>query len=134
MIVTQNKLGITFFYKKEKMLVSVYKGRAITSLALEHLANIVVFYKNNEVLGAVVDLKEVHGSFAKVFGYMKGTLNPTAVKSGLKFQVYVLSEDLIINNLGIKLKEMATSFNFKSNVFTNHDEAINWVKKSLGKK
>lgn len=31
MIVTQNKIGTTFFHKKEKMLVSVYKGRAVTS-------------------------------------------------------------------------------------------------------
>ena len=115
------------------MLVSVYKGRAVTSSAIEHLSNIVAFYKNNEVPGAVVDLKDVHGSFAKVFGYMKGTLNPISVKSGLKFQVYVLSEDLIVNNLGIKLKQMASSFNFNSKVFTDHDEAINWVKKSLSR-
>ena len=116
-IISQNKLGTTYFDPDQKILVSVYKGRAIISLALEHLANIVDFYANNEVKGAVVDVKEVHGSFVKVLNYMRDTLNPVAVKSGLTCQVYVLSEDLIITNLGIKLKELAKSFNINSEVF-----------------
>ena len=127
MIVAQNKLGTTVFLPEEKILVSVYKGRAITKLALEHLAMIVEFYKSNKVLGAVIDLKEVHGSFVNVFGYMKKKLIPIAVKSGLKCQVYVLSEDLITNNLGIKLKEMSISFNLMSEVFSDRDEAKKWV-------
>lgn len=119
MIVAKNKLGTTVFLQEGKILVSVYKGREDTRLALEHLVQIVEFYKNNEVLGAIVDLKEVHGSFAKVFGYMKQELNPAAVNSGLKCQVYVLSEDLITSNLGLKLKEMAISFKLKSEVFSD---------------
>lgn len=131
MLVAQNKLGTTVFLQEAKILVSVYKGRAHTRLALEHLAHIVEFYKSNKVLGAVVDLKEVHGSFAKVFGYMKLKLNPAAVKSGLKCQVYVLSQDLITNNLGLKLKEMAVSFKLKSEVFSDREEAKKWVKLNL---
>jgi hypothetical protein len=131
MIIAENKLGISTYNKDEKTLVSVYKGRVNIHLALEHLAKIAAFYKENEVFGAIVDIKEVYGSFAKIFGYMKETLNPAAVKSGLKCQVFVLSEDLIVKNLGIKLKEMAEYFHFKTKVFSDRKEAEVWVKKTL---
>ncbi len=117
MIIAKNKLGTTVYHQEEKILVSVYKGRAITKLALEHLKSIVEFYKTHEVCGSVVNVKEVHGSFAKVFEYMKDSYYPIAVKNGLQCQVYVISEDLIINNLSTKLTGMATLFQLKSEVF-----------------
>ncbi len=131
MIIAQNKLATTYFHQDEKILVSVYKGRAIIQLALEHLESIVGFYKTNKVLGSIVDVKEVHGSFAKVFEYMKDSYYPIAIKNGLQCQVYVVSEDLIINNLGSKLKGMATLFKLKSNIFSDRDEAEEWVKKNV---
>ncbi len=131
MIIAQNKLGTTVYNKNNKMLVSVYKGRITIGLALEHLASIVEFYKNNEVLGSVVDIKEMYGSFAKIFEYMKETYYPVAIKSGLKCQGFVVSEDLIVNNLSSKLKEMATLFNLKSKVFSERDEAEAWIKLRL---
>jgi len=45
MIIAQNKLGTTIYYEEEKLLVSIYKGRIIINMGLEHLASIVEFYK-----------------------------------------------------------------------------------------
>jgi len=59
---------------------------------------------------------------------MKSTYYPSAVKSGLKCQGFVVSEDLIINNLSSKLQGMATSFNLESNVFSDRKKAEEWVK------
>ncbi|MCF6351761.1 MAG: hypothetical protein L3J06_02015 [Cyclobacteriaceae bacterium] len=131
MIIAQNKLGTTVYHKKEEILVSVYKGRITTGLALNHLAEIVEFYKNNNVLGSVVDIKEMYGSFAKIFGYMKDTYYPVAVKRGLKCQSFVVSEDLIINNLSSKLKGMATSFKLKAEIFSERGGAEIWVKSNV---
>lgn len=131
MIIAQNKLASTFYIEEENILVSIYKGRTDIGLALEHLAKIVEFYKTNKVLGSVVDLKGLHGSFSKVFEYMKNSYYPIAIENGLKSQVYVLSQDLITNNLGLKLKEMAVSFKLKSEVFSDREEAKKWVKLSL---
>ena len=128
MIIAKNNLATTSYDKENKVLVSVYDGRVRISLALEHLANIVEFYKNNEVIGSVVDVKEVHGSFAKVFEYMKESYYPIAIENGLKSQVYVVSEDLIVANLGSKLKGLATSFKLKSEVFSDRAEAEKWLK------
>ena len=121
------------FTLKKKTLVSVYKGRVDIDLALEHLADIVEFYKTTKIYGSVVDLKGLYGSFAKVFEYMANTYYPIAIENGLKSQVYVVSEDLIVNNLGSKLKTMATSFKLKSEVFSEREEAEKWLKENINK-
>lgn len=128
MIIAQNKLGTTTFYKEEKILISVYKGRIDIDLGLEHLAEIVEFYKRNEVVGSVVNIKEMFGSFAKIFEYMEEIYYPAAVKSGLKCQGYIVSEDLIINNLSSKLIGMATSFKLRAEIFSGREEAEKWIK------
>ncbi|MCF6351760.1 MAG: hypothetical protein L3J06_02010 [Cyclobacteriaceae bacterium] len=131
MIISQNKLAITYFNKEDKVLVSVYKGRAVVKLALEHLQSIVGFYEKNEVHGSIVYVKGVYGSYSKILGYMKDFYCPVAIKSGLKCQGFVVSEDLIVNNLSLKIKEMATLFNLKSKVFSERREAEAWVKLRL---
>ncbi len=129
--ITQNKLGTTVYNKNNKMLVLVYKGRITIGLALEHLASIAEFYKNNKVLGSVVDIKEMYESLAKIFEHMKETYYPIAIKSGLKHRGFVVSEDLIVNNLSLKVKEMGTLFKLKSKVFSERDEAEVWIKLRL---
>ncbi|MCF6359477.1 MAG: hypothetical protein L3J29_01800 [Cyclobacteriaceae bacterium] len=131
MIIARNKLGTTFYYKEEMVLLSVYKGRISIDVGLEHLASIVEFYKSNEVLGSVVDIKKMYGSFAKIFEYMKTTYYPFSLKSGLKCQAFVVSEDLIINNLSSKLQGLATSFNLESKVFQDRTKAMAWVKSNI---
>lgn len=127
MIIVQNKLATTTFYEEEKKLVSVYKGRVIIDLALEHLANVVDFYRTNSVNGSVADLHKLLGSYAKVMDYLVESYYPAAVKSGLKIQAYVVSEDLINENLGLRLDGLAAKFGIKSSVFTNRKEAEDWV-------
>ena len=131
MVITENKLASTSYYETEKMLISVYKGRVNINLALEHLANVVEFYTKNTVYGSVADLSQLHGSFAKVIDYLVESYYPSAVKSGLKIQAYVVSEDLIIENLGFKLDKLASEFNIKSAVFNSRKQAETWVKDYL---
>lgn len=131
MVVTQNTLASTSFNESERILTSVYKGRVKIDLALEHLANVVDFYNSNKVNGSVADLSQLVGSFAKVIDFLIESYYPSAVKSGLKIQAYVVSEDLIIENLGLRLDNLAASFNIKSAVFTSRSKAEEWVKDYL---
>lgn len=131
MVITKNKLASTSFNESDGILTSVYKGRVKIDLALEHLANVVDFYNSNKVNGSVADLSQLVGSFAKVIDYLVESYYPSAVKSGLKVQAYVVSEDLIIENLGFKLDGLAATFNIKSAVFTNRSKAEEWVKEYL---
>ena len=135
MIVTQNELVTTFYNKEKKILVSVYKGRANIKLAIEHINQFIdtSFHKNNEVLGSIIDVKEVHGSFIKIFEYVKDFYYPVVVNNGLTCQAYVVSEDLIIKNLGLKMQQMASSFKLKSALFFQRKEAEKWVNETLDK-
>ncbi len=132
MIIAQNLLATAYYNKEEQMLISIYKGRADIPLALEHIERIIVFLKkNNSVLKSVVDVSEVHGSFAKILGYVKDSYHPIAIETGLQSEVYVISEDLIIKNLGIKLKDLAILSNLKSKLFTDRKKAIDWLKRDF---
>lgn len=128
MIIAQNKLATTTFYPDIKLLISVYKGRVKIDLALEHLANVVEFYITNSVNGSVADLHQLLGSYAKVMDYLVESYYPAAVKSGLKIQAYVVSQDLINENLGGRLDELASKFGIKSAVFSDRKQAEAWVK------
>jgi len=131
MIIAENKLATTFFNSEEKILVSEYKGRVKIDLALEHLAQLVSFYDKNEVRGSVADLSKLHGSFAKVTDYLVASYYPTAAKNGLICQAYVVSKDLIIENLGFRLNGLANKFNIKSIVGTSRIDAEKWVRSNI---
>ena len=121
-------MGITRFYEKEKLLVSVYTGLVDVDLIIEHLKQIIEFYKANEVQRSVVDISAVLGSFAKIMAFLESDYYPVAIKNGLKVQAYVASDDLIIKNLSTRLEMMASMFNVQSEVFKTRDEAEEWIK------
>jgi len=130
MVIAQNKMGVTSFFEKEKLLISSYTaGEVDSDLVIEHLRKLIDFYKKNEILKSVVDVSEVLGSFAKIMAFLESDYYPVAIKNGLKVQAYVASDELIIKNLSLRLEMMASMFNVKSNVFKTRAEAENWVKK-----
>jgi len=131
MIIAKNALVTTYFNSEEKILLSEYEGRVKIDLALEHLAELVNFYNHNEVRGSVADLSKLHGSFAKVTDYLVTSYYPAASKSGLQCQAYVVSKDLIIENLGFRLNALANKFNIKSIVGTSRDNAEKWVQNNI---
>lgn len=131
MIVAQNKLATTTFDKTRRLLESTYVGRVNIDLALEHLANVVEFYTKNEVQGSIANLSRLIGSYVKVIDYLVESYYPAATKSGLKVQAYVVSKDLINENLGNELDALAKKFGITSVVFTNKEEAEAWVNQQL---
>lgn len=131
MIIAQNQLATTTFDLNTKLLISVYKGRVNIDWALEHLAKVVEFYSSNSVNASVADLHQLLGSYAKVLDYLVESYYPAAVKSGLKIQAYVVSQDLINENLGVRLDGLASKFGIKSAVFNNRQQGEAWVKDYL---
>ena len=132
MIIAKNEQAITFFHKKEKILVSEYKGRANPKLAIEHLKVVSNFYSKNEVKGSIVDVSKVFGSFAKVLDYLGKEGFPNALKGGLCCLCYVVpNDDLIIQNLGDRLKFAASSYSIDVNVVKTREEAEFWVNLNL---
>ncbi len=127
MIIAKNKLVTSTFYKEDQMLISVYKGRMSIELARDQAESLLDFYQNNWVVRSVIDISKLYGSFAKLIEYYKMGY-PTAVKSGLKCLAYVVSEDIMSNNLTAKMTYMANSFGVETNVFNSLEDATQWVK------
>lgn len=131
MVIVEDSLGITRFQKKHKLIESIYRGRVDKDMSFNHLAKVVDFYQNNEVNAAIIDLRELYGSFAKVMEYLSGSFYPIVVKSGLKAQAFILDDDLIIKNLTGKLEIITANFNIETRTFNNKKEAEEWVKSFL---
>ncbi len=128
MVIAQNSVSTTTYSEKENLLVSVYHGRANIELAKEHLSLLMEFYEKNEVKAAIVDLSKVYGSFAKIFEFLDTDFYPHAYTNGLRFQAYVISGDLINENLGEKLILLVRSHNIEVKVFNSLTVAENWIK------
>jgi len=127
MIVVEDKLGITKYLEDKKIIVSAYKGRVDIDMSFDHLAKVIEFYKHNEVRAAIIDLRELYGSFAVVMDYLGKAFYPIAIKSGLKAQAYILKNDLIIENLASKLQMLTKKFNVEARTFYTKEEANQWI-------
>lgn len=128
MIILQNKGGVSSFDKDSKIVTSVYNGRANIKLAKEHLAALMNFYETHEVMGAVVNLSGVYGSFSKLLDYLEEVFYPHVQSHGLKAQAYVVSDDLILRNLGQRLSNIVALQNIKVKVFKDEKGAEKWIR------
>lgn len=129
MIIAKNKLVTSFYDRVHKIVTSVYVGRVNIELALEHSENLLLFLTTNESKGMVFDVRKLYGSFAKMLDHYK-EIYPVTIKNGLRCIAYVISDDIITNNLILKFQEMGTSFNIKTSVFRKFEDAEKWVREN----
>lgn len=129
MIIAKNQMAVTHFIEEEKMLISVYSGLVDIDLSIEHLKKLIKFYKENDVRKSIVDVSKVLGSFVKVLAFLESDYYPAAIENGLKAQVYIASDDLIIKNLSARLEMMAAMFDITSAVVKTREQAERWVSK-----
>ena len=128
MIVAEDKLGKTEYVKDIKLIISTYRGRVDKAMSFDHLGKVIEFYKNNEVKYAIINLLELYGSFAPVMEYLESSFYPVAIKSGLKAQAIIVTDDLIIKNLTNKLKAITSRFSVDARTFATKEEAMKWLK------
>ncbi|MCB0496251.1 MAG: hypothetical protein KDC79_08945 [Cyclobacteriaceae bacterium] len=127
MIVAKDKLGVTTYFEDKKLIESTYKGRVDMSMSFDHLNKVAKFYETHEIRGAIIDLRELFGSFVKVMDYLLETFYPIAQKSGIKAQALVVTDDLIMKSLSGKLQNLASEFNITARVFNSREEAEEWM-------
>ncbi len=127
MIVAKDKLALTEYIKAKKLIISTYKGRVDKDMSFVHLVKVKEFYTNNQVNVAIIDLRELYGSFINVMDYLAQSFYPVAVKSGLKAQAFVITDDLIIENMASKLVELTSKFDIKARTFSTKRKAEEWI-------
>ncbi len=128
MIVVNDQMGLTEYIESERLIISSYKGRVDHEASIAHLSAVIDFYKQHEVKAAIIDLREVFGSFFKIMEYLSDSFYPIALKSGLKAQAFVLTDDIIIKNLTKKLGIITSTFDVKSKTFATKEDAKKWLK------
>jgi len=127
MVAVEDKLGLTEYIEEKHLIISTYKGRVDNQMSFDHLGAVINFYKKHSVTAAIIDLRELYGSFIKVMDYLGETFYPVALKSGLKAQAFIVTDDLIIKNLTKKLESITIKFNIEAHTFASIEEANIWI-------
>lgn len=127
-IVTDNKLCHSVYNQQTKILYSTYKGLVINELFSEHMQNTFKFIKTNKILGSVVDFRKLRGSYLKVFKFLEQEAYPGLKKAGAHYLAFVISDDIIIENVTVKLMEVIERVGgIKARIFTNDKIAEKWL-------
>lgn len=131
MIISKNAFCLSSFEKNEKIVRSIFKGRADINLTKEHLEELGDFYLYNKVNASIVDITGVYGSYVKILDYIRSVFLPKTKVSGIRFKAYVVSNDVIVAHLSTKLVEGDELNQIPSKVFSNLTKAEDWVGEKL---
>ncbi len=126
-VVTDSKLCYSVYNTQSKILHSTYRGVLNKDQLIAHLNNGVVFGKENEILGSLVDLRKLHGSYYKFFEFLEFEAYPGIQRSGLHYLAFILSDDIIVNNVTKKLMEVIKRLKLEARIFTNSEEGLKWL-------
>lgn len=126
MIAVKSGVGISTFYPEKEIIVSVFEGRVKVDVGMEHYKQLYQFHLENSIKGAVIDVSKLYGSFAKLLGFIEESY-ADVVASGLTCCAYVISDDLIINNLIGKVLKIEASLQLKTAIFKDRKETEEWV-------
>ena len=130
-IITDNKSCYSVYLPEYKWVHSTFKGIVNYELIMEHLQNGQRFSQNHKILGALVDLRSLRGSYYKLFEFLESVAYPKLKKSGLSTQAFIISDDLLIANVTEKLMDVFSRLNIKAEIFTDIDEARIWLQKNV---
>ena len=120
--IAENK-QVTFQYDPDKkLLLSTYKGIFNFEIAKDsynYLANLYI-------VGKIADVRKLNGSFIKLMSEFKEKY-PILKERGLKAEAFVVSDDLMINNLISKLSKQLEGIGIDTYVCHTVEEAENWL-------
>ena len=131
-IVTDNKSCYSVYETENKLIHSTFKGFVNYGLIMEHLENGQRFSQQNEILGALVDLRTLRGSYFKLFEFLEKEAYPKLKSRGLNTQAFIISEDILIAHVTDKLMDMFSRLNIKAQIFTEIKEARTWLLEQVG--
>ena len=129
-LITDNKSCYSVYETENKWIYSTFKGIVNYKLIREHLQNGQRFSQNHEILGALVDIRNLRGSYYKLFDYLENEVYPNLKSSGLNTQAFIISDDLITANVTGKLMEMFARLNIKAEMFTEIDQGRAWLQRN----
>jgi hypothetical protein len=130
-IVTDNKLCYSVYEPENKILHSTYKGVLNREQFLIHHKNGIQFGQGHEIVGSLVDLRKLHGSYLKFFNFLEFEAYPGIQKAGFHCLAFVISDDIIIKNVTHKLMAVIERLALEAKIFTEATEARKWLLKCI---
>lgn len=130
-VLTDNQLCYSVYDTEHKILHSTFKGRFNKELNLKHLKTVGEFSEDNVILGSIVDVTNLRGSFASMFETMETKTLPGVKKAGFKYVAYVLSDDILMKAVINKWVEIAKGLNLKIEMFESVTDAKDWIIKAI---
>ena len=130
-VLTDNQLCYSVYDAEHKILHSTFRGRFNKELNLSHLKIVREFSMDHVILGSIVDVTKLRGSFAGMFETMETKTLPGVKKAGFKYVAYVLSDDILMKAVIDKWVEIAKGLNLTIEKFENIDEAKKWIIKAI---
>ena len=130
-IVSTNKLGTMTYSHESKIMFVEFRGIVEPELAMEHFNSILEFASSNQIIGILADLTRLRGSYIKFFDFFQENAYPQLIKGGLKAHSTSVSDDLIIENISLKLKDLHKVMGIESRVFLDDEKAQRWLEAKL---
>jgi hypothetical protein len=130
-VVTKNKFVYSVYYPQNKTLYSTYKGKPVRELVLEHVSRAEKFVDNHVILGSLIDLRKLFGSYFKYIDLLSNNLYPKMKESGLQVLAYVVPDDILVKNVTHKLIDETEKLGLHAKIFTDIDLAEEWLKQNL---
>jgi hypothetical protein len=130
-LITDNKSCYSVYEPENKWIYSTFKGIVNYKLIMEHLQNGQRFSQNHEILGALVDLRTLRGSYLKLFDYLENEAYPNLQSRGLNTQAFIISDDIITAHVTGKLMEMFVRLNIKAEIFTDIEQGRAWLQRHV---
>jgi hypothetical protein len=130
-VVTKNKFVYSVYYPQSKTLYSTYKGKPVRELALEHVRGTKKFADKHVILGSLIDLRKLFGSYFKYIDLLSDDLYPKMKESGLQVLVYVIPDDILVKNVTYKLIDETKKLELLAKIFTDFQLAEEWLKQNI---
>ena len=126
-LIFKNDLATTF-YEKEKCIL-IYKTNKLfinkrNDLIRVYLEDVIRLIQDIPVKGEIVDLTGLRGNFKDIIEYLTNDYYPKMKNRGLVKCAYIVTDDLISNNLVEKIQIRNKT---KTKTFQNIDQALKWV-------
>ncbi|MEN8248768.1 MAG: hypothetical protein ABFS32_07530 [Bacteroidota bacterium] len=128
-VITDNKLCHSIFDEEHKILRTKYHGLVNKELYIEHLDKLKTL--ENPIIGSIADFRKLRGSYFKHFNFLEEDAFPAVKMKGFKYVAYLISDDLIIENVTHKLVEILRKLNIEAKIFTDPEEAESWLLRKL---
>ena len=131
MIIAQNDFGTSVFEESTGILHEHFKGRINIDKLSVHFESIDSFLKLNKANASIVNLSKVYGTFGNILELLESSYYPALEKSSIRYQAFILPEDLVIKNLIDKVKKLSLQFSIEIQIFYDKELANSWIQEKL---